>query len=280
MPARSTFKVAALCALLLSLVVSVVAVQTQRRRRPSRRVTNPVSPTYVPAPSPTATPDSSDPRLVSSADDQPQEGTSRTSNTNTRRTPARTETTDADAANRAVKQLSNEVTQLNKKFDEMEKQRRTDLLQERLTRAEQRVEALQTQLSDVMEKQANMQARSDQIDELMKPENLERQVATVGTFRPDEAREALRHQYENEKKRVQAQLEVQNTRKQQLERSLTDAEQLAQRIRTDLEDAMRREAEGENGTGTTTGTTTPLPRPTPRSTETPAPTPTPPQLQD
>lgn len=278
MPARSTFKVAALCALLLlSLVVSVVAVQTQRRRRPSRRTTNPVSPTYVPAPSPTATPDSNDPRLISSADDQPQEGTTRTSNTNTRRTPNRSETSDADSSNRAVKQLSNEVTQLNKKVDEMEKQRRTDLLQERLTRAEQRVEALQTQLSDVMEKQANMQARSDQLDELMKPENLERQVATVGTFRPDEAREALRRQYENEKKRVQAQLEVQNTRRQQLERSLTDAEQLTQRIRTDLDDAMRREAEGESGTGTSTGT--PAPRPTPRVIETPAPTPTPPQIQ-
>jgi hypothetical protein len=273
MPARSTFKVVALCVLLLSLVASVVAVQTQRRRRPSRRATNPVSPTYVPAPSPTATPDRSEPRLVSSAEDQPQEGASRTSNTNTRRTPSRPET-DPDAANRAVKQLSNEVTQLNKKVDEMEKQRRTDLLQERLTRAEQRVEALQTQLSDVMEKQANMQARVDQLDELMKPENLERQVATVGTFRPDETREALRRQYDNEKKRVQAQLEVQNTRRQQLEKSLNDAERLADRMRADLEEAMRREAEGDGGTGA--GTTAPLPRPSPRSTETPAPTPTPP----
>ena len=267
MPARTTFKVAVLCALVLSLVASVVGVQTQRRRRPSRRATAPVSPTYVPAPSPTATPAPGEPRLVSSAEDQQQDDASRAgSNSNTRRTGS--QPADADAANRAVKQLTNEVTQLNKRMGEMEKQRRTDLLQERLTRAEQRVEALQSQLSEVMEKQANLQARIDQLDESMKPENLERQIATVGTFRPDEARESLRRQFDNEKKRVQAQLDVQGTRRQQLEKSLNDATQLADRVRAELEDAMRREAEGEDGTVT--------PRTTPRTNAPPAPTPTPP----
>jgi predicted metal-dependent hydrolase len=263
MPARSTFKVFILCALVLSLVASVVAVQTQRRKRPSRRASVPVSPTYVPAPSPTA---SDDPRLVSTADDQSQTDASRTGNT--RRTTSTSP--DADASNRAVKQLSNELTQLNKKVDDMEKQRRTDLLQERLTRAEQRVEALQTQMTDVMEKQANLQARVEQLDELMKPENLDRQLATSGTFRPDEAREALRHQYDNEKKRVNSQLDVQNTRRQQLEKSLSDATQLADRMRSELDDALRHEAEGD------TGTTTPTPRPSPRTSATPEPTPTPP----
>src|SRR4051794_22095348 len=105
MPARSTLKVFALCALVLSLIASVVAVQAQRRKRPSRRATAPVSPTYVPAPSPTA-PD--DPRLVSTADDQSQTDTSRTGS-NTRRTTSTSP--DADASSRAVKQLSNEVTQ-------------------------------------------------------------------------------------------------------------------------------------------------------------------------
>ncbi|MFL6227769.1 MAG: hypothetical protein ACJ741_03210 [Pyrinomonadaceae bacterium] len=266
MPARSTFKVFALCALVLSLVASVVAVQTQRRR-PSRRTTHPVSQTHVPAPSPTGSPtDDEDPRLVSTADDQSQTDASRSGGAR-RGNP----TPDPEASSRAVKQLSHEVTQLNKKVDEMEKQRRSDLLQERLTRAEQRVEALQTQLSDVSEKQANLQSRVEQLDDLMRPENLDRQLATSGSFRPDEARESLRRQYDNEKKRVNAQLEVQNTRRQQLEKSLADATQLADRMRTELEDAMRREAEGDTG-----GTATPLLRPTPRPTDTPAPTPTPP----
>jgi outer membrane murein-binding lipoprotein Lpp len=270
--ARSTFKIVALGAVVLSLVVSVVGVQTQRRRRPSRRVTNPVSPTYVPAPVPTATPDPSEPRLISSAEDQPQEDARQP----TRRTTRPTDAKDAESR-REVDQLSTQLKQLNKKVDQMEQQRRTDLIQERLTRAEQRVEALQTQMSEVMEKEANLQSRVDQIDEQMRPENLDRQLATVGTFRPDEARESMRRQLDNEKRRVRAQLDVQAARRQQLESSLVTAQQLAERLRTDLNDAMRREAEGEDGTtvarpATTTTTTTPrppAPNPTPAATPPP-----------
>jgi hypothetical protein len=261
--ARSTLKVAALCAVVLSLVVSVVGVQTQRRRRPSRRVTNPVSPTYVPAPAPTATPDPSEPRLISSAEDQPQDET----RPQPRRTPARPADAKEPESRKEMDQLSTQLKQLNKKVDQMEQQRRTDLIQERLTRAEQRVESIQTQMSEVLEKEANLQSRVDQIDEQMRPENLDRQLATVGTFRPDEARESLRRQLDNEKKRVRAQLDVQDARRQQLESSLVTAKQLADRLRADLDDAMRREAEGEDGT-TTARPATATPRP-------PAPTPTP-----
>jgi hypothetical protein len=271
--ARSTFKVVALCAVVLSLVVSVVGVQTQRRRRPSRRATNPVSPTYVPAPTPTATPDPSEPRLISSAEDQAQQEDARP-------TPRRTPTRPADAkdaeSRKEVDQLSTQLKQLNKKVDAMEQQRRTDLIQERLTRAEQRVEALQAQMSEVMEKEANLQSRVDQIDEQMRPENLDRQLATTGTFRPDEARDSLRRQLDNEKRRVRSQLDVQAARRQQLESSLVTAQQLAERLRTDLNDAMRREAEGEDGTmtgarPTTTTTTTRPPAPSPTPTATPPP---------
>ncbi|MCA1815317.1 MAG: hypothetical protein LC746_02705 [Acidobacteria bacterium] len=260
-----TLKVAALCALVFSLVAGVFAVQTQRRRRTSRRTTSPVRPAYVPAPSPSASP--GDPSLVSTADEQQEDAGSARRSRDARRSP----TPDPEATTRAVQQLSTQVTQLNKKVGDMEKQRRTDLIQERLTRAEQRVEQLQSQLSDVMEKEANLQARVEQLDDAMRPENLDRAVATVGTFRPDEARDALRRQYDNEKKRVQAQLEVQNTRHQQLEKSLSDATQLADRVRAELDDAMRREAETEGGTGN--GAPNPPP-PTP--TVSPIPTPTPP----
>jgi hypothetical protein len=274
MRVRSTPKVAVIAALVLTLAAGVVGVQAQRRRT-SRRVTHPVRPATVPTPSPLATPEGGEPRLISSADDQQQQDDASRANANGNSSARRSASSqpDADSSNRTVRQLSNQVTQLNKRLDEMEKQRQTDLLQERLTRAEQRVEALQSQLSDVMEKQANLQARVDQIDEASRPENLDRQVATVGTFRPDEARDALRRQYDNEKKRVQAQLDVQNTRRTQLEKSLNDATQLADRIRTELDAALQREAE-QGGTPSTTSA--PLPRPSPSAT--PEPSPPPPQM--
>jgi hypothetical protein len=129
-------------------------------------------------------------------------------------------------------------------------------------------------MSEVLEKEANLQARVDQIDEQMRPENLDRQLATVGTFRPDEARESLRRQLDNEKRRVRAQLDVQAARRQQLESSLVTAKQLAERLRADLDDAMRREAEGEDGTAparpaAATPARTPPPTPTPAATPPP-----------
>lgn len=271
MIARPTLKLAAVFAVLLTFLVGAAAVQSQqRRRRPSRRASSPVSPTYTPAPSPAQ---SADPRFVSTTEEAAQEDSGAARRERRNRQAQGEQPQQPDASRRAVEQLSSEITQLNKRMSEMERQRRADLLQERLTRAEQRVEALQTQLSDVLEKQANMQARVEQLDEAMRTENLDRQVATVGTFRPDEAREALRRQLDNEKRRVQAQLEVQNVRRQQLEKSLNDATQLADRVRSELDEAMRREAEGDTG-GTPAVR---APRPSPRTAETPAPTPTPPQ---
>ena len=263
MIARSTFKVALLCAVLLATVVSVVAVQTQRRKRPSRRATTPVSPTYVPAPSPAP---SGEPRLVSTAEDQAQEE-SRTSRASRNRAK---ETAEDAEARKELELLSTELKQLNSKVSQMERQRRVDLIQERLTRAEQRAEGLQAQLRDVLEKEANLQARSDQLDEQMRPENLDRQIAVVGTFRPDEARDSLRRQLENEKKRVRAQLDLQAASRTRLEASLTAADQIVERLRTELEEASRREAEGDAGTETTTA-----PSSTPRRTPNPNPSPTP-----
>jgi lipopolysaccharide export LptBFGC system permease protein LptF len=138
---RPTLKVAAVFAVLLVFLVGAVAVQSQQRRRraPSRRVTNPVSPSYVPAPSPTA---AGEPRLVSTAEEtaaQEDPAAARRERRN-RQTPAEQQQQQDAATRRALEQISNEVTQLNKKVETMERERRVDVLQERLTRAEQRVE--------------------------------------------------------------------------------------------------------------------------------------------
>ena len=119
-----------------------------------------------------------------------------------------------------------------------------------------------------------MQLRADQIDEQMRPENLDRQIATFGTFRPDEARESLRRQLDNEKKRVRAQLDLYATSRTQLENSLNSAQQFAERLRTQLDDATRREAEDADATDAAPARTpfiSPLPRPTATPTATPPP---------
>jgi hypothetical protein len=261
MGARLSPKFAAACAALLAVALCAAAAQTQRRQ-PSRRVTNPATGQATPTPE--------EPRVVSTADD-PQEdpGAARRSRA-ARRTTRQAEPADDGAATRkVVEDLTAEMSRLNKKVDEMETQRKVDLIMERLTRAEQRAEAVQAQLRDTLEKDANLQARVEQLDDAMRPENLNRQVAVIGTFRPDDERDRLRRQYENEKARVQSLLDVNAKQRQRLEASLASADQLVQRLRSQLDDETRRELDAEAAAGAEGRTPDPATRPTPTPTPPP-----------
>ena len=271
MLSRLTLKIAAALLVSLPAALFVAEARVSSQRPASRRVTNPVDPQRQP------TPDPNEPRLVSSADDQQGEReTPRTARD--RRTRAQqNQQQQADDSKRAIEDLTDELTRLNKKVDDIEKQRKVDLVMERLARAEARAEAVQAQLRDTMEKEANLQARVDQLEESSRPENIDRQIATLGSFRPDVERDRLRAQYENEKRRVRELIEVNARQRQRLEMSLQTADQLVARLRTQLDDETRRELEAEaaesagGDTSSTTGTNR-----TPRPAGTPVPTPTPP----
>src|SRR5256885_6675753 len=60
--------------------------------------------------------------------------------------------------------------------------------------AAQRVEELRAQLLDVQAKETELQARARQLDEDLKPENIERSLAGIGSTRPEELRESRRRQ--------------------------------------------------------------------------------------
>lgn len=251
-----------LLALLSVLAWGAFEAQSQQRRRPSRRATNPARTTNVPRPE--ATPDY-EPRVVSTAEEQAaQEG--QTTNRTRRNRPAPAPTPDETL--RTMQTLLDEFGRLNKKVDDLEKERRTDLIQERLTRAEQRAEGLQIQLRDVLEKESNLQAQMERVEEQSRPESIERQAALTGTFRPDELRDTIRRQYDAEKRRLRTQLDVLQGSRARLESALNNADQLVQRLRTQLDDATQREL--ESGSSNTTGaSTTPLPAPSPTPSATP-----------
>src|SRR3982751_1388516 len=90
--------------------------------------------------------------------------------------------------------------------------------------AAQGVEGLRAQLLDVQAKEAELQAREKQLDEDMRPENIERSLALTGSTRPEELREQRRQQLEAEKARVQAQLDILATSRARLETAITPAE--------------------------------------------------------
>lgn len=267
MRSRSGFKSAAALVLVALLAWGAFEAQSQQqRRRPSRRATNPARSTGVPASQPT--PDY-EPRVVSTAEDQAaQEG--QTTNRTRRNRPQPSPTPDETL--RTMQTLLDEFGRLNKKVDDLEKERRTDLIQERLTRAEQRAEGLQTQLRDVLEKESNLQAQLDRIEEQSRPDSIERQAALTGTFRPDELRDTLRRQYDAEKRRLRTQLDVLQGSRSRLESALNNADQLVSRLRSQLDDATQRELESDNNSSRNTGalaTPSPTPAPTPSGTPPP-----------
>jgi hypothetical protein len=90
-------------------------------------------------------------------------------------------------------------------------------------------EKLRAQLGDVQAKEAELQARERQLDEDLRPENIERSLAGVGTTRPEELREQRRRQLDGEKTRVRAQLEQLAQSRTRLEAAISSADAEAYR---------------------------------------------------
>ena len=133
-----------------------------------------------------------------------------------------------------INALSNQVDRLNDKLTQMQETERTRLDMERLTRAEQRAESLRVQQVDVESKLADLGSKLEQIEYQLKPENIER-AAGYGTTRPEEAREARRRQLENEKKRVQAQINILETSRTRLETAVRTADAEVDSLRRKIE---------------------------------------------
>ena len=271
MRSRSGLRSVAALALLWALAWGSFEAQSQQRRRPSRRAANPARTApaaTAPQPTPGATPDY-EPRVVSTAEEQAAQEGRTTTTTGRRSRPRPAATPDSDETLRTMQTLLDEFGKLNKKVDELEKERRTDLIQERLTRAEQRAEGLQTQLRDVLEKEAGLQAQLDRLDEQSRPESIERQAALTGTFRPDELRDTLRRQLEAEKRRVRTQLDLLQGSRVRLETALNNADQLVGRLRVQLDDATQRELESGDAAAGALSAPRPAPSPTPSPTPPP-----------
>lgn len=99
--------------------------------------------------------------------------------------------------------------------------------QEKTPGAQQSVERLRSQLSDIETKQTALEARIRQLDEDMRPENIERSTRLMGSTRPEELREQRRRQLEKEKASVQSQLDQLATSRTRLQYALTTAEAAA-----------------------------------------------------
>lgn len=96
---------------------------------------------------------------------------------------------------------------------------------------ELQIERLRSQLRDVVEREGLLQERSQQLENDLRPENVERSVAGVGTRDAAALRAGRREQIEKQKADVDAQLSEASTKRARLEAEITAAEAEAVRLK-------------------------------------------------
>lgn len=90
--------------------------------------------------------------------------------------------------------------------------------------ATERAARLRAQLADLQAQQTELQSRLAQIDEDIKPENIERSMAGVGSTHPEELREARRRQLEIQRQGIQSQLDSLAAARARLEAAIAATE--------------------------------------------------------
>ena len=83
---------------------------------------------------------------------------------------------------------------------------------------------LRNELRQLKDRETEIQMRLPELDVALKPENIERSFAGVGSLRPEELREARRKQLQAEKDRLQAQLNEIAQDRSRLEAAIVNAD--------------------------------------------------------
>ena len=90
--------------------------------------------------------------------------------------------------------------------------------------AAQEVQRLRNDLSQLQDLEAEIKMRLVELDQELRPENIERYFAGVGSTRPEELRETRRKKLQTEKDRLQAQLGEIGQDRTRLESAIVNAE--------------------------------------------------------
>ena len=219
LPSRIVFQLFIIVVVVVSLGLVQVDAQSRKKKKRTRRTTTPVKRPVITNPTIALPGDTTDPKIISTADQT-------SPDVDPTETPAKkpAKSSDSDSMQQTITTLNNQVNRLNDRLTAMQEDDRYLLDMERLTRSEQRAESLRAQLIDVQSKLADLSAKLDQVEYYLKPENIDKATQGYGSTRPEDARDARRRQLENEKGRLQAQINILENSKVRLESAITTAD--------------------------------------------------------
>jgi prefoldin subunit 5 len=115
-----------------------------------------------------------------------------------------------------------------------------------LTQTEQRAETLRKQLLELIEKETSYRSRITQIEEDMRPDNVERALNPIGTTRTVEARETRRRILESDRRGFESLLTLTSQSRIRLEEDVRQADAMVSRLRQRLFPAIDRQIEKIN----------------------------------
>ena len=251
MPEGSIRKLVIVVLAILLMTGLLVDSAAQRRKRTRRRasaprITNPEI--YQPSPA--------DNSNSNSAENSGTESPKINSNSNS------AQSEDPDSMKRTIRTLSNQVDKLSDKLNEIQGSQQSMVDLERLSRAEQRSSQLRTELRDVQAKKADLEAHLDQVENDLKPENIERSVAGYGTTRPEELRAQRQKQLENDRTRTRQQIDLLAASETRVQQAIGTSDIEIDRLQKKLDAADKAAIENAK-TNSQTNTSQSSPTPTP-----------------
>lgn len=226
---------------LLTLVVIIAAFAgVVAAQRPTR------SPRQVPRPTPTPVPiQVTTDQIIGQEPGRPlvtPQDVEQAPDANTSEQPSQTSSPSTEALLARIKALESSRSD---RYDEQQKRLLMNL--DILTRAEQRSENLRKQVFELMEKEAAVQTKLDQLAYEMRPEMINRVTTQMGgSMKPEEVREAKAQSLAAEQTRQQNLLAEIQSAKARVEAGLERSEQLVERLRAkiekDIDDSLDPEA--------------------------------------
>lgn len=225
------------------LVDSAAQKRRRRRRSTAPKITNPDI--YQPSPGDNSNSNSSETNAANS-------------NSNS--------SEDPESMKRTIRTLSNQVDKLTDKLNDMQASQQSMVDLERLSRAEQRSAQLRAELRDVQAKKSDLAAHLEDVEFALKPENIDRAAAGIGTTRPEEVREQRRKQLESDRTRTQQQLDQLNASDARLQQAIATSDAELDRLQKKLDATDRAaienaKANSQSGASQVAGSPTPTPGP-------------------
>ena len=136
--------------------------------------------------------------------------------------------------NSRLQAISDELLSPDSRPSDNEKVKQISTNLDLLMHTEERAEVLRKQLIDLIEKETAYRTRLTQMDEDMRPENIERAMSGIGTTRTAELRDTRRRSLESERKGLESLLFLTSQSRIRLEEDVRQADLLVSKLRQRL----------------------------------------------